>query len=286
MDFGKVITALVTPFKSNGEIDFTTFEKLLEKQIESQIDSVVIFGTTGEGPTLSFDEKKLLLEKAVNLSKNRIKIIANTGTNNTIESLDLTRMAKACKADGVLAIVPYYNRPEKRGIIEHFHQIASVGLPLIFYHHPKRTGIKLDFETISKIANHPLVCGIKECSSDLELISKMKMTIPHLKIYSGNDDQLIQEKPYGLDGVISVLAQLYARPFIELFYEQNSSHLEKINNLFKTIFLEVNPQGIKAALSLLGYESMNLRLPLVSVEKETKVAIEAAINQSLLNPIG
>ncbi len=281
MDFGKVITAVVTPFYSDGSIDFKTFEKLLEKQIQSRIDSVVIFGTTGEGPTLTQSEKKKLLEHAVSIGKNRIKIIANTGTNNTQESVELTLMAQLCKADGVLAIVPYYNRPEIRGIIQHFHHMADIGLPLIFYHHPKRTGIKLDIQTIEQIAQHPQVKGIKECSSDLDLIANMKKFIPNLKIYSGNDDQIIREYSSGLDGVISVTAQLLPKPFIDFFYNQSSSELQAIEQLIKSIFTEVNPQGIKAALEIMGYENMHLRLPLVSVEKKTYSAIEKFVHPFL-----
>lgn len=281
MDFGPVITAIVTPFSKNGQVDLDTFEKILNLQIDSGVDGVVVFGTTGECPTLTKDEKVLLLKKALQVGKEKISIIANTGTNSTQESIELTALAKELGADAALAIVPYYNKPDARGIVEHFHQIANIGLPVIFYHHPKRTGIKLDLETIEKISLHPNIVAIKECSSDFDLIQDMKSLLPNLSIYSGNDDALIDEAGYGLDGVISVVGQIFPMPFIEFFKDGNAFGLKELQPVIQAIFSEVNPQGIKAAWKAIGYDHMELRLPMVSVKPETMSRIAQAMNQFL-----
>ena len=277
MQLKSVITAIVTPFDLDGKIDYFTFKKIIREQTEQNVSGVVIFGTTGECCTLSHDEKISLLKEAVNAAKGEISIIANVGTNSTLESLLLAKEAKELGADYLLAIVPYYNKPEKEGIIKHFHLLADVGLPMIFYHHPKRTGIELEFETIKAISDHPNIFGIKECSSNLELIRRIKKEIPNLKIYSGNDDELLLQKPCGLDGVISVVAQLFPDPFLKFFDDDYPLDLQNLINVIKCVFKEVNPQGIKAAYKILGYPNMELRLPLVSVRGETYQAIEQEI---------
>lgn len=270
----QVYTALVTPFDSSGNIDFLTFESLVKKQISDALDGIVIFGTTGECCTLDSLEKLALLEKAVSLAKGKITIMANTGTNNTKESVELTKEAKDLQADQILAIVPYYNRPGPQGIISHFHAIADVGLPTVFYHHPGRCGVKLTIDTILEIAKHPMIVGVKECSYDLELIKQIKEKTK-LKVYSGNDDTLSKDKQFGLDGVISVAAQAFPKPF-----QQASNYaLEQLKPFIEAIFSESNPQGIKAALELMGFPSMHLRLPMTKVQLETKLKIKMAIEK-------
>lgn len=277
MSLQSLIPAVVTPFDQKGRIDFRSFEKILLKQIEADVSGIVIFGTTGECPTLTFEEKREILRFTVKTVANRTKIIANVGTNSTNESILLAQIAKEEKADYLLAIVPYYNKPQKEGIIRHFYSIADVGLPLIFYHHPGRTGICLSFESIQELSMHPAIYGIKECSSDLDLIKKIKTDLPNLKVFSGNDDELLEQIKLGIDGVISVVGQLLPKPFIDLFEKNELKEYEELLPLIKTIFREVNPQGIKAALQIVGFQSMELRLPLVPVSNETYKAIEKEI---------
>jgi 4-hydroxy-tetrahydrodipicolinate synthase len=279
MELSGVYTALVTPFFSNGKIDLNTFEKIVINQLEFNIKGMVVFGTTGECPTLVKQEKIELLQSCVNLAKGKASIIANCGTNSTQESIEMTLLAKAIGADFNLAIVPYYNKPTSRGIIQHFHQLADTSLPLIIYHHPGRTGIRLSIDSIEEIFQHENIVGIKECSSDLNLLQKMKERIPRIKILSGNDDELIEQKQIGIDGVISVVAQLIPAPFQSLFETGSKEEYEKLKPLIQAVFKEVNPQGIKALYEELGYENMDFRLPMVRCEASTIRAIENELKQ-------
>lgn len=278
MSKAQVYTAIVTPFDSLGKVDIASFEKLFLSQISSKLDGVVVFGTTGECSTLSLQEKLFLLEKSISLSQNQIKIMANTGTNSTIESVELTKEAKNLKVDEILAIVPYYNKPQPQGIIKHFHAIADVGVPTYFYHHPGRCGIKLEIDTIIEIAKHPMIKGVKECSNDKELIQKIKEKTS-LKIFSGNDDTLSKDYQLQLDGIISVVAQLFPEPFLELFRLGSMDKLIKLQPVIEAVFSEINPQGIKAALECRGYESMYLRLPMTQVQLKTLNRIKQAIEE-------
>ena len=279
MNFGRVISALVTPFRKDSSIDFELYTSLIQYQIQSNIDGIVCFGTTGEVPTLLLEEKIKLLTIATHLASPHFKVIANTGTNSTAESVELSKMAKELHADGLLAVTPYYNKPEKRGIIAHFNQIAACGLPLIIYNHPGRSGINLDLELISILFENPNIVGIKECSSDLNHLKELKLKWKDKGIYSGNDAHLLPEIAAGIDGVISVVSQVFAREFVDLFKGDSEGYLG-LTDLMKVIYSEVNPQGIKALLEILGASSMELRLPLVKVGDQTRLLISKHLDLS------
>jgi 4-hydroxy-tetrahydrodipicolinate synthase len=282
MGFGQVISALVTPFQKDGSIDYGLYKSLIEYQIQSKVDGIVCFGTTGEAPTLSFLEKEKLLVLAKEVAPPHFKVIANTGTYSTSETVELSKVAKELKADGVLAVTPYYNKPEKRGIIAHFDQIAACGLPVIIYNHPGRTGITLDLELLCILFENPNIVGIKDCTADLQHLRELKHRWKDKVVYSGNDTQLLPEIAVGIDGVISVLSQVFTHEFVELFNGKSDSYLG-LTDLMKAIYSEVNPQGIKTLLYLLGAPSMELRLPLVKAEGQTVSAILQHLDKSHLH---
>jgi 4-hydroxy-tetrahydrodipicolinate synthase len=279
MSFGRVISALVTPFQKDGSIDCELYKSLIQYQIQSKIDGIVCFGTTGEAPTLDTQEKIKLLILAKEIAPPHFKVIANTGTYSTSESVELSKVAKELKADGVLAVTPYYNKPEKKGIIAHFNQIAACGLPVIIYNHPGRTGVKLDVELLSILFENPNIVGVKDCTGDLQHLRELKHRWKDKVVYSGNDSQLLPEIATGIDGVISVLSQVFAKEFVELFNGNADGYLG-LNDLMKALYSEVNPQGVKALLELLGAPSMDLRLPLVKAESQTVSAILQHLDKS------
>jgi 4-hydroxy-tetrahydrodipicolinate synthase len=279
--------AIVTPFKDN-QINLVEFATLIDWHIEHKTSAIIVIGTTGESPVLSMDEKKLLIRSAVEFSAGRIPIIANTGTNNTAQSIELSLYAQNVGADGLLLVAPYYNKPTQRGLIAHFSAIAqAVELPIILYNVPSRCGVNIQAETVIELSKVANIVGVKEASGNLEQIKEIiDKTGDEFAVYSGNDDQIFDVLALGGDGVISVSANLIPQTIstlCTLFFNGNTTESSELSNdlslLHKVLFIESNPVPIKAAMNVCGHDVGATRLPLVDLEEEHRIVLMEALNQ-------
>jgi 4-hydroxy-tetrahydrodipicolinate synthase len=278
--------AIVTPFKDN-QINLLEFSALIDWHIEHKTSAIIVIGTTGESPVLSMDEKKLLIRSAVEFSAGRIPIIANTGTNNTAQSIELSLYAQNVGADGLLLVAPYYNKPTQRGLIAHFSAIAqAVGLHIILYNVPSRCGVNIQAETVIELSKVANIVGVKEASGNLEQIKEIiDKTGDEFAVYSGNDDQIFDVLALGGDGVISVSANLIPQTIstlCTLFFNGNTAESSELSNdlslLHKVLFIESNPVPIKAAMNVCGHDVGATRLPLVDLEEEHRIVLMEALN--------
>lgn len=278
--------AIVTPF-NDDQINLEQFAALIDWHIEHNTSAIIVIGTTGESPVLSMEEKKLLIRSAVEFSAGRIPVIANTGTNNTAQSIELSRYAQNVGADGLLLVTPYYNKPTQRGLMAHFTAIAqTVNLPIILYNVPSRCGVNIQAETTIQLSKVPNIVGIKEASGNLEQIKEIiDKTADDFAIYSGNDDQIFDVLALGGDGVISVSANLIPQVISDLcsLYldgKTAESQLlsEHLSLLHKVLFIESNPVPIKAAMNVCGHDVGGTRLPLVDLEEEHRIVLMEALN--------
>ena len=278
--------AIVTPFKEN-QINLEEFETLIHWHIEQKTDAIIVIGTTGESPVLSMDEKKLLIKSAVEFACGRIPIIANAGTNNTAQSIELSLYAQSVGVDGLLLVSPYYNKPTQRGLIAHFSAIAhAVHLPIILYNVPSRCGVNIQAETVIELSKISNIIGVKEASGNLEQIREIiDGTDKEFAVYSGNDDQIFDVLALGGDGVISVSANLIPQTIAELCslyllgkVTEAAALSDHLSLLHKVLFIESNPVPVKAAMNVCGHDVGHTRLPLVDLEEEHRIVLMEAMN--------
>ncbi|GIO29943.1 MULTISPECIES: 4-hydroxy-tetrahydrodipicolinate synthase [Paenibacillus] len=276
MDFGRLITAMVTPFDEQGKINWQETSNLIDDLIEEQkSDSLVVCGTTGESPTLSDEEKLELFSFAVEHAKGRCKIIAGTGSNNTEHSIHLTREAEKRGVDGVLLVVPYYNKPSQEGMYRHFEAIArSTSLPVILYNVPGRTAAGLSAETTLRLARIPNVVATKECAS-LEQVTLIASGAPeHFKVYSGDDSVTLPAIAVGAYGIVSVASHLIGssmKDMIQAYLNGEVAEAAKLHQKLFPVFKGLfecphplpNPSALKYALNLRGRFVGGVRLPLI-----------------------
>lgn len=273
--FKGVGTAIVTPFLGNS-INYDEFEKLIEFQISHGADSIIVCGTTGESATLSAEEKKYAIRFVVNTVNKRIPVIAGTGSNCTKSAIDLSCYAESVGADGLLIVTPYYNKTTQKGAIIHFTEIAkATNLPIILYNVPSRTGFNLAPSTCKDLSEISNIVAIKEASGNLSQIAQIsKLCGDDLSIYSGNDDQILPILSVGGIGVISVLSNIAPQDTHDMIYKFLEGNVEEAKNmqlkaipLINSLFSEVNPIPIKAALNMMGYQVGTPRLPLIEMSK-------------------
>lgn len=284
MEFGRLITAMVTPFDANGQIDWHTAGKLVDYLIEEQkSDSLVVAGTTGESPTLADDEKLELFRFVVKHAAGRCKIIAGTGSNNTAHTIHLTQAAEACGADGILLVTPYYNKPSQEGLYQHFKAVAqSTKLPVILYNVEGRTGVNLSVDTTLRLAQLDNVVATKDCAS-LDQLTQIVSGAPEgFLVYSGDDSATLPALSVGAYGIISVASHIIGAKMQELIGAYVSGKVEeaarlngKLFPIFKGLFHcphpVPNPVAVKYALGLKGLSVGSVRLPLIDVnEAEAK----------------
>ncbi len=266
------IVALVTPFKENGEINQESLENLINWHIDNKTDAILICGTTGESATLSHDEHKKLIDLTVKAVNKRIPVIAGCGSNSTKEALDLTAYAKSAGADYALVITPYYNKPTQEGLYQHFKTIAdTVGIEIILYNVPSRTGSNILPETVLRLYNDcNNIVGIKEASGNLDQIIKIiAQADEDLMLFSGSDELTLPILSVGGRGAISVVANIVPKEnhdFIHSFLKGNLAQAREkafgLYELIKALFIETNPIPAKTALGLMGLIEPYLRLPL------------------------
>lgn len=275
--FTGACTALVTPFL-NGEVNYPMMDQLLRRQIDAGIRAVVICGTTGESPTLSDSEKLELFRRAKKYAADRCLIIAGTGSNNTEHAVTLSKAAEEAGADALLVVSPYYNKATPEGLVTHYSAVAaSVHIPVILYNVPSRTGVDIPVNVYQCLAQIPNIAGVKEASTDISKIAKIRASCPeHFAVWSGNDDQAAAVISLGGSGVISVLSNLLpvetqalVQAALDGDFDTAADLQIKLLPLTETLFSEVNPIPIKAAMKLAGYDCGECRLPLTSASQAT-----------------
>ena len=283
-------TALVTPMNDDGSVNYERLEVLVDTQINSGIDALVICGTTGEKSTLRYDEHLKVIEVATKSANKRVPIIAGTGSNDTVYSVELCSDAEKLGADAFLMVTPYYNKASQRGLVAHFNYIADrVNKPIILYNVPSRTGVNIEPETYKELSLHPNIVATKEASGDLSLVAQIKYLCgDNLEIYSGNDDQIVPIMSLGGIGVISVLSNILptaTRDICHNYLRGNTQIASKMQTKFigliKALFSDVNPTPIKQAMNILGMNVGPCRLPLYPMPEE-KIKI---LRQKLLECI-
>ena len=285
--FTGAATALITPLTEDG-IDYAAFERLINWQIEEGINALVVAGTTGEASTLSDDEHRDAIAFASKIAAGRVPVIAGTGSNDTEYALDLTRCACEAGADAVLSVTPYYNKATQKGLYQMYTRIADEStVPVILYNVPSRTGVNIAPKTYEALAEHPNIVGIKEANGDIsKIVETMARVRGRLDLYSGNDDQIVPLMALGGKGVISVLSNVLPRETVELcnrFFRGDIAGAAEMqcryHRLIDALFSEVNPIPVKAAMAAMGYCEDYLRLPLTSMEDNTRANLLDAMRE-------
>lgn len=277
------IVALITPFNEEGGVDFNVFEELITWHVHRGTDAIVICGITGEAPTLSVEEQGALICRAVSIAKGKIPIIAGTGCASTHLTVQLTKQAKEAGADACMVIVPYCNRPTPQGCIQHYEAVSKVGLPMIVYHHPSRTMVRLSISILGEILSLSHVIGVKEGSGDLVYTTELIKVIS-IPIFGGDDILILPMMSLGAQGVISIVANLIPQEWKELCALLLKGDFNRGRALFRTyqplveaMILETNPQCVKYALSLMGKSLPFLRAPMMMPQEGTRKKIEHAL---------
>jgi len=273
--FGRVITAMVTPFDSQGAVDLALAGRLARHLVDTGSDGLVVCGTTGESPTLSWQEQLQLLEAVRQAVGPGVKVLAGSGSNSTAEAIKATREAAAAGADGALVVVPYYNKPPQEGLEAHFRAIAAAApdLPLMLYNIPGRTGCSLQPGTVARLMDCPNINSFKAASGTTEEVTQLRLACgPRLAIYSGDDGLTLPMLSVGAVGVVSVASHIAGRrirAMIEAYFGGQGavalSHHEQLQPLFKALFAITNPIPVKAALELSGFPVGPPRPPLFSL---------------------
>ncbi len=277
--FTGTYTALITPFTRDGKLDLPRLRELVEFQIGGGVDGLVPVGTTGESPTLDYDEHMRVIAEVIAAARKRVKIIAGTGANSTREALDLTREAIAAGADGTLQVTPYYNKPMPAGLIAHFTAVADLGLPVVLYNVPGRTSREIPVDVVARLAQHPKIVAIKEAGGNADRVSQI-LSRCDLTVLSGDDSLTLPMMALGAKGVISVASNVAPRAVADLvrhalegrWDEARRQHYQGYR-LFTDLFIETNPIPVKTALALMGRAEEVFRLPLAPMEAKTRAAL-------------
>ena len=290
-DLGEVITAMVTPMNKDKSVDYKSLEKLCDHLLEQKTDGIVVAGTTGESPTLTHNEEQEILLCVKSKVLNQCKIIMGAGSNSTDTAVKSSKKAQELGADAILSVVPYYNKPNQQGLIEHFGAIAkSVDIPVILYNIQGRTGIDLAPSTIAFLAKeYPNIVAVKQSNPNLDLISEIKMLCPEdFVIYSGDDSLTLPMLSIGAHGVVSVASHVVGREIKSMIRNYKTGqpvaacNMHKIlYPLFKKIFMAPNPIPIKALLSKSGLIENSLRLPLVELDEQSRLELEECLKEVL-----
>ncbi|MBD3393653.1 MAG: 4-hydroxy-tetrahydrodipicolinate synthase [Chitinivibrionales bacterium] len=286
--------ALVTPFDARGEIDEQGFRENIRHLIDKGVAGIVPCGTTGEAATLSWEEHNRVVDCAIDAAGGRVTVIAGAGSNNTRESIEAARHARAAGADAILCITPYYNKPTQEGLYRHFAEIASqVDIGMIVYNVPGRTGVNLRPETIERLCGIPTVIGVKEASGDIEQISEIhRLCGDRLAVLSGDDALTLPILACGGAGVISVAGNIIPErmnAMLNAFFagdcaEARSIH-EEIFPIAKALFLETNPIPVKTAMGHLGFAAGPLRLPLAPMGQDNKQKLLSVLEAGGVRPL-
>jgi 4-hydroxy-tetrahydrodipicolinate synthase len=277
VDFGRVVTAMVTPFDDQLQVNWDQVEPLINYLIdEQQSDSLVICGTTAESPTLTEEEKLQLIEAAVRYAKGRCKIIAGTGSNDTSHTIHFSQKVEKLGVDALLVVAPYYNRPSQEGLYQHFKAVAaSVQLPIVLYNVQGRTGVNLDADTTIRLSKIPNIVATKDCANTDQLTRILNGVDSDFSVYSGEDSNTLPAIAIGCRGIISVASHVIGKEmqtmikyYLEGNIQQAAELHRKLHPVFTGIFCAPSPAPIKHALALKGIQTGGVRLPLVYVSEQ------------------
>ncbi|WP_255822145.1 4-hydroxy-tetrahydrodipicolinate synthase [Halobacillus shinanisalinarum] len=287
MDFGKVLTAMVTPFDTHGNIDLNKTSTLVDYLIDHGTEGLVVAGTTGESPTLTSEEKVALWEHVVKVVNGRIPVIAGSGSNNTQASIELSKKAEKASVDAIMLVAPYYNKPSQRGLYEHFKTIAeSVNKPVMLYNVPGRTAVRMDAETIVELSKIDNIVSVKEATGDLDAVAQIiESTDDSFSLYSGDDNMTLPIYAIGGNGIVSVSAHVVGREMrdmLKLFDEGKTREAaalhRKLIPVLKGMFSAPSPTPIKTALQMKGLDTGGVRLPLVPLTPDERKVIQQLVD--------
>ncbi|MFZ7943729.1 MULTISPECIES: 4-hydroxy-tetrahydrodipicolinate synthase [Bacillaceae] len=280
--FGRVSTAMVTPFDKNGHIDFAKTTQLINYLIENGTDSLVISGTTGESPTLSKEEKLALFNHVVKVVKKRIPVIAGTGSNNTYASIELTKKAEQLGVDAIMAVAPYYNKPNQEGLYQHFKAVAeATTLPVMVYNIPGRSAVNIRPETIIRLSEIPNIVAVKEASGDLNAMTRIIAdTDEDFVLYSGDDSLTIPVLSIGGAGVVSVASHVIGndlQAMIKAYFDgenaKAAAYHQQLLPIMQGLFAAPSPAPVKTALQVSGLDVGSVRLPLVGLTEQERTTL-------------
>ncbi|RID83675.1 4-hydroxy-tetrahydrodipicolinate synthase [Peribacillus asahii] len=286
MNFGQILTAMVTPFDHNGEIDFNTARNLINYLIDNGTDGLVVAGTTGESPTLTTEEKVELFKFVVEVVNGRIPVIAGTGSYNTKASIDLTKLAEQAGVDGIMLVAPYYNKPSQEGLYQHFKAIAeSTSLPVMLYNIPGRSVVNISVETVVRLAQIPNIVSIKDASGNLDAMTAIISQTPEdFSLYSGDDGLTLPVLSIGGTGVISVASHIIGNEMQAMIENFKNGKLQeaalahrKLLPIIKALFAAPNPSPVKAALNLKGISVGGVRLPIIPLNDEETNSLQQVL---------
>lgn len=283
MNFGQVLTAMVTPFDQHGEVDFNAARTLVNYLIENGTDGLVVAGTTGESPTLTTEEKIALFKFVVEVSAGRVPVIAGTGSNNTRASISLTKLAEEAGVDGIMLVTPYYNKPSQEGLFQHFKAIAeTTSLPVMLYNIPGRSVVNMSVETVVRLSEISNIVAIKEASGNLDAMAEMiSRTSDDFTLYSGDDGLTIPVLSIGGAGVVSVASHIIGNEMQEMINQFKNGRVQeaaishqRLLPIMKALFAAPNPTPVKAALNMQGVQVGGVRLPMVPLNDEEKNVLQ------------
>ena len=284
--FTGTYTAIITPFK-HGKIDEDALARLIKLQIKGGVDGIVPVGTTGESPTLDYEEHIRVIELAVEFANGKIKVLAGTGGNATSEAIYLTQEAEKAGADGSLQVAPYYNKPTQEGLFQHFHAVArATKLPIVLYSIPGRCGIEIAVDTVDRLAHDSVnIVGIKEAGGNADRGSQLRAVLgARFNILSGDDSLTLPFMSVGADGVISVASNIIPREVSHMVkaYAMGKHSValklhQKFYPIFKDLFIETNPTPVKAALAMMGVCEEEYRLPLVKMSAKSRETLRETL---------
>ncbi|RAK23426.1 4-hydroxy-tetrahydrodipicolinate synthase [Anoxybacillus vitaminiphilus] len=287
IQFGKVVTAMVTPFDSKGNIDFAKTTQLVNYLIDNGTDSLVVAGTTGESPTLTTEEKMALFRHVVSVVDGRVPVIAGTGSNNTHASIDLTKRAEEAGVDAVMLVAPYYNKPNQEGLYQHFKAIAeSTSLPVMLYNIPGRSVVNIAVDTIIRLSKIPNVVAVKDASGNLDAMTEIiANTDEDFMLYSGDDGLTLPVLAIGGDGIVSVASHIIGNEMQEMIAAfENGDRVkaaklhQKLLPIMKGLFAAPSPAPVKTALQMKGLDVGSVRLPLVPLTEQERVQLANLLN--------
>lgn len=286
--FGNLLTAMVTPFDANNQVDFAKTTKLIEYLLANGSEGLVVGGTTGESPTLTTDEKIALFKHTVKVVNNRVPVIAGSGSNSTQASITLTKAAEKSGADGIMLVAPYYNKPNQEGIYRHFAAIAGeTALPVMLYNIPGRSAVKISAEIIIRLSQIDNIVSVKEASGDLDLAADViEHTADNFSVYSGEDSITLPLLSLGADGVVSVVSHIAGNDMSEMLKAYQSGDVaraasihRKLLPVMKGMFAQPSPVPVKTALNMNGIDVGDVRLPLLAMTDSEKEILKNLIQR-------
>ena len=285
MNISGTITAQITPFAKDGSVDYGRLKVLVEEQVAAGIEGICSVGTSGESPTLSHEEHHKVIEKAIEYACGKCLIVAGTGANSTAEAVSLTKAVIAMGgADASLQVTPYYNKPNPEGLYRHFMTVADLGLPIILYNMPGRTGREIPLDVVARLAAHPNVVAIKEAAGSVDRVSAIKNLVPDFTVLSGDDSLALPMISVGASGVISVASNVMPRAMGDMvrfalsgdFQAARAMHA-KYYRLFRDLFIDVNPVMVKEAMAIMGKCERAFRLPLCETDDARRERIRGTL---------